>query len=406
MKIGFIIPDYWNSIFPDLVSTINEMGIKVVVYTETKNATSANKFLHFIENGIEFYVINDKKRHYLLSPFDKLFKLLDTGERRFFTNLLSIYKFVKKNKDCDLFIVEWDWTALFVTIVNLLISFKWIVGVHDLNNLKISIDYPYRTHNIFIEKVKNWVYRKSTLIKANSFVTKSFLEEIGINTEKIKVIPLHITSWMIQNKFQNIKFFKEKSREEIFFKYKIDKENKLLITACRLAPIKGLTLLVESLPYLIEKEPKITLMICGRDIRLNKLSSYMSYLKELSHKIGIEGKIIFTDYVDKIEIKKYLAAADLNIVPSFLDTFNFSVLESALVGTFSLVSQNVGSASFLEKYKVCEIIYNRNPKIWAESILKILNSGYEINDNIINEIKINFSPSKIAEQLLNIFLDA
>lgn len=405
MKIGFIIPDYWNSIFPDLVSSINKMGIKVVVYTDSPNVPYADRFSYFIENGIEFYVINNKKRHYLLCPFDKLFKLLDTGERRFFTILLSIYKFIKKNKDCNIFIVEWDWTGFFVAIVNSLLPFKWIVGVHDLNNLKISLDYPYENRKFFIEKVKKWVYKKSTLIRANSFVTKNFLEKIEVNPSKIKVIPLHITNWMTQDKPQNIKCFREKNKEEIFSKYKIDKKNKLLISACRLTPVKGLELLIESFYYLIKEQPNIKLMICGRDSKLRKLDSYKEYLRLLARQKKIEDKIIFTDYIDKIEIKKYLAAADLNLVPSFLDTFNFSVLEAALVGTFSLVSANVGSAFWLEKYKVCEIINNRNPKCWAESVIKILNSGYEIDNKVINQIESDFSSDNIARQLLNILMN-
>lgn len=404
MKIGIIVTNFRNSIFPDIAKSLADMGQEVIVFTDDSRAPDAKDFLHFHENGIEFFVINNKKRYPLFIIFDKLFKkITGTGERRFFTLLFFIYRFIKKNKDCDIFIVEWDWTGFFVAIVNLFLSFRWMIGVHDLNNLKISIEYHGRENKWWLYKIKHWVYKQADIIRANSYVTEKFLIESGCNPEKIKVIPLHITRWMMINPDEDIREFRQYNREEIFNKYNIEKNNKLLITMCNLKPVKGLELAILALPYILKKNPNIILMMCGDDRIIKGIGSYQRYLENLAQKIGVRQNIVFTGFVPIEEVKKYLSAADIHLAPSVVDTFNYAVIESAIVGTFSIVSSNVGSAYWVKKEKLCEIIYDRKPEVWADAILKHLNQSEQIDTTgFSRQLLTQLQPQNIAEHILKI----
>lgn len=404
MKIGFIALNFKNSIFPDIVESLAKLKHDLVVFTDDNKAPDSKSFLHFIRNNIEFFMINDKKSHPYFIIFDKLFKKFSgTGERRFFTLLFSIYRFIKRNKNCDVFIVEWDWTGFLVAIVSLFLKFKWILGVHDLNNLKISIEYPGRENKYLLHKVRQWVYRRTNLIRANSYVTENFLKESGCNSEKIRVIPLHVPKWMVNNTKDSFIEFRQRNREEIFDKYKIKQDNKLLITMCNLKPVKGLDLIILALPHILRKNPNVKLMICGADRTIKGIGSYKSYLENLAKKINVRQNIIFTGFIPIGKVKNYLSAADIHLVPSVIDTFNYALVESAIVGTFSIVSSNVGSAYWVKEAKLCEIVTDRIPEVWAEAILKFLNIINQINtEEFSKQIYNELQPEKIAEKLVKL----
>ncbi|WP_333654516.1 glycosyltransferase family 4 protein [Dissulfurispira sp.] len=400
MKIGIIATDIWNSVFLEMAESLADLGQRVVVFTDDRRSPGTKNFLHIHENGVEFFVINDKKRHPYVAALDKLFKKI-LRERRFFTMLVSIYRFIKRNRDCDVFIVEWDWTGFFVAIINLFLPFRWIVGVHDLNNLKISIEYPGRENRSWVHHARQWVYRRADLIRANSYVTRDFLIESGCPAEKIEVIPLYTTKWMRLDENENLENFRQHCRAEIFAKHHFDEETKLLVTMCKIAPVKGLDLAIRSMPYVLQQQKNIILMICGGDRIVPGIGSYREYLETLSKKLGVDKHVIFAGHIQPAEVKKYLSAGDIHLAPSVIDTFNYAIIEAALVGTFSIVSSTAGSAYWMMQEKAGEIISDRDPIAWGHSILKHLHHP-EQNELIESRRRLaqRLHPKKVAEETL------
>jgi len=146
---------------------------------------------------VSYCVIHDRRFNPWVWLFDKLTHgLLRT--RRFATELLAAFRFVRKNRDCEFFFVENDYPlGLMAAIVSLFLPCAWVVGVNDTQNLKVSISYPGRQQRRRMHHIKQWVYRRADAVRANSFVTRDVLAESGCPEDKIIVVPLHATRWML-----------------------------------------------------------------------------------------------------------------------------------------------------------------------------------------------------------------
>jgi hypothetical protein len=104
MKIGLIATSIWGSIHLDLAREMAASGHDIEVYTEDNRAPSGMSFTRLDEDGLHFWVIHGFRRNPLTWLPDRLFKYW-LG-RRFFTTLVAIWRFIRANRDRDVFVVE------------------------------------------------------------------------------------------------------------------------------------------------------------------------------------------------------------------------------------------------------------------------------------------------------------
>lgn len=365
MKIGIIAPGIWDTVFIDMATTLALQGHEVAVYTDDARAPSGRNFLRLREHGVDFYVIHGARRNPFLWPLDKLGKPF-LG-RRFFTTLSALYRYFQATSDRDVYLVEGDWMGVFVALIRRVRRFRWVVGVHDTENLNIAIDYPGRQNLFWMQRAKLWVFSSCEAVRANSFVTRDALVEGGVSAEKIKVIPLHIPENRLPR--EELASFRPRAREEIFRRYNLPTNTRLLMVMCRLAPVKGLELALEALPQILETYPETRLMICGPDRDVPGLGSYRGALENLAQSLRVADKLVFTGNLDIPELRLYQAAADLHLAPSLIDTFSYSVIDAAMAGTRSLVSDKVGVAYWMLQAGAGVVVPQRDPALWARAIM-------------------------------------
>jgi len=322
------------------------------------------RFLRLREDDVDFYVIHNTKRNPWVLLFDKLAKPL-LG-RRFCTTLIALYRYFHATADCDIYLVESDWMGFYVGLIRRLRRFRWVVGVHDTDHLRIGLDFPGRPHKPWMQRVKLWVLGACDAVRANSYVTRDALIEGGVAAEKIGVIPLHISDWRLSR--ENLDSFKPQARRIVFARYAYAADTRLLIVMCRLAPVKGLELAVEALPRVLQRFPSARLLICGPDRIVPGLGSYRHALETAAERAGVCAKLHFPGNIDIPELRLHLAAADLHLAPSHIDTFSYSVVEAALAGTRSLVSDKVGVAPWMLDAGAGGVVSGRDPARWAEAI--------------------------------------
>ena len=373
MKIGLVAPGIWNSIHLDMAQAFAALGHEVAVYTEDGRATSGMRFLRFREGRLDFFVIHHLRRNPWTWLFDRLAK--PWLGRRFFTTLVAMARYFAATRDCDLYFVEGDWIGFFAAIIARFIPFRWVVCIHDSDYLRIPLSFPGRPASRWKESVKLWVLRRADLVRANSFVTRDALIAGGCAPERIRVVPLHVAAWMRVDGIADMAAFKAQARKEVHDQWRIPSDARLLVTMCRLVPVKGLDLAVRSFAAAARNNKELYLMICGGDRVVPGIGSYREHLAGIAFEEGVSARVIFTGNIDIREVKRYFAAADLQLAPSVIDTFNYGVIEAAMVETYTIASDMVGAGPWVQEVGAAAIVPGRDSGDWGRAIAAFLASG-------------------------------
>ena len=166
--------------------------------------------------------------------------------------------------------------------------------------------------------------------------------------------------------------FRAASRTRVFKELGIPAGGELLVTMCRVTWVKRLELAVEALAAALPQRPQLWLAVCGGDRNLPGLGSYAAHLRALADRLGVGHRLLLPGDVETLRVKEYLAAADLHLAPSWVDTFNYGVVEAALVGTVSLMSPGVGAAPWVVESGAGAVVEREGAQAWADAILGAL----------------------------------
>ena len=402
MKIGIVAPGIWNSIHLDMAQALGALGHDVAIYTEDARAAGGARFLRFREGRLDFFVISHLRRNPWTWVFDRLAK--PWLGRRFFTTLVAMARYFAATRDCDVYFVEGDWTGFFVAIIARFMRFRWVVCIHDSDYLRIPLSFPGRPASRWKEAVKLRVLRRADLVRANSCVTRDALIAGGCAAGRIRVVPLHITGWMRVDDITDMTTFKARARAEVRAQWHIPAGAPLLITMCRLVPVKGIDLALRGFARAARQRAGLRLMICGGDRMVAGLGSYRAHLAAIAAEEGVAAQVTFADNIDIREVKRYLAAADLQLAPSVIDTFNYGLIEAAMVETYTLASDMAGAAPWVRQAGAAAIVPGRDPEAWGQAITAFLDQGVApfSGSAIVAELE----PQRIAAMLLELAREA
>lgn len=395
MKIGLIATGIWGSIHLEMARELLRLGHGVRIYTEDERAPSGMSFSRFDEDGLDFWVIHAFRRNPWTWLPDRLFKYW-LG-RRFFTTLVAIARFIRVNRDCDVFVVESDWLGFFVALATRFLPVRWVVGIHDTDYLDAPIRYPGRPHSRWRTAVQRWVLRRAAAVRANSPFTRDALLAGGCPPQKIAVVPLHVPQRMLPPPGPALPEFREASRRAWRAKLGVPEGALMLATMCRLTPVKHLELAVDTLVELRRREVDAWLVLHGGDRKLPGVGSYAAQLAARARQGGAGERLVVAGEVAPERVREALAAADLHLAPSWADTFNFAVVEAALVGTPSLVSPQVGATPWLGA--AARVIAGEDPVAWAGAVLSAPTFGEAERLRIAQELSVG----SVARQLVALY---
>jgi glycosyltransferase involved in cell wall biosynthesis len=398
MRIGIVAPGIWNSIHLDMAQAFAALDHDVAIYTEDARAASGARFLRFREGRLDFFVIHHLRRNPWTWLFDRLAK--PWLGRRFFTTLAAMARYFSATRDCDLYFVEGDWIGFFAAIIARFMPLRWVVCIHDSDYLRIPLSFPGRPASRWKEAIKLWVLESADLVRANSFVTRDALVAGGCAAERIRVIPLHITGWMRVDEIADMQAFKAQARAEVHAQWRIPAGGRLLLTMCRLVPVKGLDLAVRGFAVAARRDAALRLMICGGDRVVSGIGSYRGHLARIAAEEGVAEKVIFTGDIDIREAKRYFAAADLQLAPSVIDTFNYGVIEAAMVETYTIAGDRVGAGPWVQDAGAATIVPGRDPEAWGRAIEAYIAGGVPRFSG--GAITAQLEPQRIAALLLEL----
>lgn len=243
-------------------------------------------------------------------------------------------------------------------------------------------------------KLNNWTkysVRNATKIIAISSSTKNdIIKEYKVDPNKVEVVYPGI-------KLQNMKSPQNKSKEQLFDKYKI-KRNFILFVGT-LQPRKNISSLIEAFSRIKKQESRIKnleLVIIGK-----KGWMYEEILNK-PEELGIEDSVRFLDFVPDEDLGFFYENAICYVLPSLYEGFGLPVLEAMGYGC-PVITSNISS---LPEAGGDAAMYAdpKNPDEIAEKI-SLLMENNELRQELIQkgfaQVK-KFSWEKAARETLRV----
>jgi glycosyltransferase involved in cell wall biosynthesis len=109
----------------------------------------------------------------------------------------------------------------------------------------------------------------------------------------------------------------------------------LLVNVKRLHPLAGQRYLIEAMNEIIRVHPDTRLVICGT-------GSLLGELQQLARSSGVERHVTFAGLIENQVVARYVAAADLFVLPSLLEALPTVAVEALACGTPVVSTDNPG----------------------------------------------------------------
>ncbi|WP_084295475.1 glycosyltransferase family 4 protein [Desulfitibacter alkalitolerans] len=140
---------------------------------------------------------------------------------------------------------------------------------------------------------------------------------------------------------------------------------KVLFFVGRLVREKGVHILIDSLPLLLQEFPEIKLIVAGT-------GPMEGQLKHQVKRMGLEHKVHFTGYIDDTLLKQLFKRADIAVFPSLYEPFGIVALEAMASATPVIVSDTGGLSEIVSHGKNGLKFIPGNPNSLADQVKAIL----------------------------------
>ncbi|HBB31981.1 MAG TPA: colanic acid biosynthesis glycosyltransferase WcaL [Cyanobacteria bacterium UBA8803] len=138
-----------------------------------------------------------------------------------------------------------------------------------------------------------------------------------------------------------------------------------LLYVGRLAVVKGLPILLESLATLKRSHPDLVLTVVGDGPDRNEL-------EQMTERLGLSGNVKFVGYQSQTEVRNYLQKTDVFVMSSFAEGVPVVLMEAMAAGVPVVATQIAGVSELVEDGVSGYLIPPGDPVSLAERIEKLL----------------------------------
>jgi len=366
MRILFLTnayPDFndsYRGIFiQKMASLLQKDGYRIFVVTP-----KIYKGSHYFEEQNEikvcrfpFFARNKLLIEYKKIPFIRMILYYVTG---FFLTIYAVFK----NK-CDVIHAHWAIpTGLIGVWVGTLLKKPLIVTIHG-SDLRMALDRPG-----FLRKIFVYVCKKATHLSCVSKVQKKDMEQLGIVSEKISIIPMGVDEV----------FLKEGKERKI----ESNRGPFIVLSNRNLLPIYNISLLIRAVPLILKEEPGTKFLIAGD-------GSEKENLEREVENLNLCGSVQFLGRVPHREMPNLLAQSDIYVSASPYDGTSVSLLEALASGTFPVVTDIPANREWIVDGDNGFLVPKENESLLAKKIVeairdrRLLGEAFDKNRIIVKE---------------------
>jgi glycosyltransferase involved in cell wall biosynthesis len=147
----------------------------------------------------------------------------------------------------------------------------------------------------------------------------------------------------------------------------LEEEQRIILCVGRLYYRKGITILLKSIPEVIQKLKGVKFVISGKGFKKNEEN-----LRRLAKKLKIEEYVMFLGYVPDEKLPDLYAASDIFVLPALYENFPFAILEAQSTGLPVISTKVGGIPEFLADNKNGLLVDPGDPKQLAHRIMTLL----------------------------------
>lgn len=303
----------------------------------------------------------------------------------FLSELFSAIKIIRKEK---IDIIHSHWllpSGLIGAICRKIFKVPHIATVHgsDVNTIKKSK---------FLSKICSFIIHNSDRITANSNYTKNILLSIDDKAKnRVEVVPMGV----------DINY--SKSEDNTNLKEVFGAEY-LILSIGRLIGWKGTKYLIIAMKDVTKKFPTAKLVIGGNGPEKGNLEN-------LTKELNLKKKVIFTGYIEDMDLPKYYSVADVFVLPSInldgqTEGLGVVLLEAMACGT-PIIGSNVGGIQdIIEDGYNGFLVPEKSSEDLAGKILELLSNKKLAEEFSVNGLKIvreRFSWEIVGERFIKIY---
>ncbi|MBX4209101.1 glycosyltransferase family 4 protein [Candidatus Parcubacteria bacterium] len=171
--------------------------------------------------------------------------------------------------------------------------------------------YPWQVR--LLRRIQTYVAEGASRIIVPSRYLKSILVDWGIDSRRMSVI------------YNGVGIEATKTTPSILRK-RLKWAGKVVVTAGRLVPWKGMKELIDVMPQVIAAEPDAKLVVIGD-------GPEGSVLKARAKELGLEERVVFAGRLDQKILFEYVKAADLFALNTSYEGFSHQIIETMALGT-------------------------------------------------------------------------
>jgi glycosyltransferase involved in cell wall biosynthesis len=250
----------------------------------------------------------------------------------------------------------------------------------------IHFDYERMIH-----ETEAWLtYEAWKVICCSNYMVSHVRWAFGLPADKLIMVPNGVNTEV---------YAKAESDDLSQFRSKFAlPEEKIVLFVGRLVHEKGVHVLVNAVPKVLEKV-NAKFIIVGNGYMKEQLSN-------LTKNIGLSHKVLFTGFVDDETLRKLQKCADVSVVPSLFEPFGIVALE-AMAANSPLVVSDTGGLSEIVEHDVTGVkVYADNPDSLVWGITRVLldeNYAKRIRANAYKKVQETYDWNKIAQQTKAIY---
>lgn len=205
---------------------------------------------------------------------------------------------------------------------------------------------------------KKLMKRSDALIAVSKYTVKELTELYNIPKEKIHVI---------YNGVDTEKFKPRINRTELRREFSLEENKKIVLFVGRLYHRKGLEILLQSIPQVIDEFSNVRFVISGQGFKQKEEG-----LRNLSKELNIEEQVTFLGYVSDEKLPSLYSSSDIFVLPAIYENFPFAILEAQSSGLPVISTKVGGIPEFLVDNKNGFLIDPRDSSQLAQRLLTLL----------------------------------
>lgn len=270
------------------------------------------------------------------------------------------------------------------------LSAPFIASFHTLGEAKRRALPREREPEVRIETEKKIMEDADSIIALSTEDKKQMIGLYEASSFKIDVIPSGV----------DLNFFKpleqRAARSELGLK-----DAKIILCVGRIEPIKGIDLLLKTIPY-IDCRERPRLIVVGGDGGGN---GEIIRLRKIVGQLGIEEDVIFTGTVSHERLIHFYNAADICVIPSYYESFGLVAVESLACGTPVVASRVGGLLDTIKDGKNGYLVPWHCPEPFAERMELLLeNEALRSRFGLQARASVErLSWPKVAERVLQVY---